>query len=159
MGTSKRETAVPTKPVPGPGSYSIKGALAGPSFGLRGKADADKKPNLLVPGPGQYSPNSKAIEEKLTHGYSFTGRTSSVEMPKEASKQVPGPGNYNHMDAVAVVKGRSPAPVFGNEQRPGMEIKPMVKNPGPGTYTSSVLNKTDSPHFKYAILSSSFQRQ
>jgi len=153
MGTSKRETVDIKKLAPGPGTYDLKLNLGGPAFGIRGRSDAEQKPVVNVPGPGQYSPNAELVAARLTHPYSFGNRSGSVEMPKEITKSMaPGPGNYAVLEAAVVTRRKSPSPVFGHEIRPGVEIKTMVKNPGPGSYKASNLVKPESPRVKYAFI-------
>ncbi len=96
-----------------------------------------------VPGPGNYNPNMKLVEEPTTRAFSFTGRSGSAEPPKRGKS--PGPGNYNAEASTMTKHG----PVFGNEKRPGVEIKPLVKNPGPGAYNSPLVPRTSSPKYKY----------
>ena len=112
-----------------------------------GKYEAEKK-GVEVPGPGNYSPNIRFVEEKLTHGFTFGSRAGSLEdLKKLASKTiVPGPGNYN-TEATTMAKR---SPVFGSEIRPGVALKSMIKNPGPGSYADLLdTAKASSPKYRY----------
>ena len=95
------------------------------------KSEIEDKSRLNVPGPGQYSPTRKIVERSITHGFSFAGRTDSVDARASVLKAtVPGPGNYSIESTLVSKKGS----VFGSEQRPGLERKAGVTIPGPGAY-------------------------
>lgn len=100
-----------------------------------------------MPGPGNYSPSTKMVEEPITHGYSFGARSGSMELPNEKMSKtvVPGPGNYNIDSSSPAKKGA----VFGTEQRPGVALQAQIKNPGPGAYSGgSNSPKNGSPTYK-----------
>ncbi len=92
-----------------------------------------------VPGPGNYSPSMRLVEETVVHGISFAG----VPVPAEKSL-APGPGNYDSVVSSMAKHG----PVFGHEQRHSIETQSTIKNPGPGAYNSPEQSKTSSPKFK-----------
>lgn len=125
MGTEKRPNLAPTRNVPGPGNYIHKTAMGeGPKIALSPRIQ-ERKPQLLVPGPGAYEPNSKAVHEKspatgLGFGVrGFQGGKNKIN--------VPGPGSYTPPEKV--VEG--PKYGFGKSQR---TIEKNAKVPGPGNY-------------------------
>jgi len=109
-----------------------------------GRHENEKKIGSDFPGPGKYSPSSKYVEVAVTNPISFGSKTESTEVKQGLASKVtvPGPGNYNVTPQTMTKK----AAVFGTEQRPGVELKAAVKNPGPGAYTSSQLPGKKSVH-------------
>ena len=118
---------------------------------MRLKGNTDLASTEKVPGPGNYKPKMDFVEGRLTYGYSFGERIGSVIVSQNT---VPGPGIYE-AEIYKNVKQRNPSPVFGHEQRPGVEIKHNVKNPGPGTYvpgTDSTMTKSPKAQYPLMIL-------
>lgn len=112
-----------------------------------GRHESEKKLVTDVPGPGKYSPSTKCIEVSVTSPISFGAFTSAGPKQGQSSKVLsPGPGNYNVNPKIMEKKGGI---VFGTEQRPGVEIKAQIKNPGPGAYNS--LKNPGKPQVAHCI--------
>ena len=88
-----------------------------------------KEKDDVVPGPGQYQPNSKPTVMPISYAYSFSGRRPKDKKPKE----VPGPGNY---DLQNLPKSKHGA-VFGSSHRNGSANHEPGKVPGPGSYSAA----------------------
>jgi len=112
---------------------------------LRGKSELEKKVTV-VPGPGNYSPDSRKVEAAIAHAFTFGSRSGSVDAAKSKSSSKilpPGPGNY---DLGSTFDKK--APVFGTEQRANIEGKQKVKNPGPGAYEPvNAVGKNKAPNY------------
>jgi hypothetical protein len=111
--------------VPGPGSYNLPSPFSSQSVMLRGKPS--DPPALNVPGPGSYSPTPA----KSAAGYSL-GRSARPD-PSAQFRSVPGPGAYD--------PSRPKSAGFSFPKNPrSKEIEDP--NPGPGSYDSQLLNKS-----------------
>lgn len=110
---------------PGPGSYLTKPIFA-TIGGKIGTSNRDSfAANSLAPGPGAYSPASRAIE-----GPKYT---MSSRRPLTAGAALPGPGAYNVVFNDITTRDKSPSYRIGSAER-----RPMTspdKIPGPGNYS------------------------
>lgn len=118
---------------------------------MTGRHIYEKNPGAGVPGPGNYSPSTKIIDPSITVPFSFASKIGASIIKHGLSSQVfnPGPGKYDVVPNILTKKGA----VFGTEQRPGVEIKAVVKIPGPGAYNSmKIPGKPSMPNIKYKNL-------
>jgi hypothetical protein len=59
----------------------------------------------------------------------------------------PGPGNYE----IGSTLRKKTTAIFGNELRPGLELNPKLKVPGPGAYASpSDVGLPNNPHYGFS---------
>lgn len=87
-----------------------------------------KKPVVLVPGPGAYSPKSETILDKTPAcGIGYGDRADLAETKK---KIAPGPGAYSP----PTVKKEGPKYGFGTSKREGIVGEKAKNVPGPGNY-------------------------
>ena len=162
MGKSKRLIDQGSPQTPGPGTYSLRQTLNGPSYSLKNTRRPEKPQN--VPGPGYYNPVD--LEKSRNPGFPI----SRAERLSSYFSESPGPGSYN----ISPIKD-GPEFKMSTQERlnstsskipgPGAYIIPELHNspafsmtsrhslfkqdplPGPGAYTPKYLFKT----IKYSL--------
>ena len=119
LGTSKRTTSMVTSLVPGPGNYSLRSTVSGPTWGF-GSSPRSTSYETSVPGPGAYS-----IKPHTDHiSFSMTPRRPFNQVPDKT----PGPGTYTYLAA-----GDLPKFTISKSKRQGMALESL--SPGPGAYS------------------------
>ncbi|RNF17258.1 uncharacterized protein Tco025E_04936 [Trypanosoma conorhini] len=143
FSTAPRELHVGVGDTPGPGQYDGTGAeengrrrFMGPSFPTEPRFAAEREADVLLPGPGQYSPHHPQWD--ASQAYSFS---SGKKEPFGGDTELPGPGTYN-----LALSPTGRAMRFGTAAR-GVEHAGQDGDlPGPGTYDVS-MNTHDGPAF------------
>eukprot|EP00347_Sterkiella_histriomuscorum_P006966 403350761 len=113
---------------PGPQAYEIPSKVVesnGFSMGLKYKQDLNS--TVIVPGPGQYSPERKERKFAFTMG----SRYKTLDQKMKAG--VPGPGEYDQERQKSI-----PSIKFGTSSRQSFDIKKHM--PGPGEYVGNFDN-------------------
>lgn len=92
---SKLDDSVTCSTAVGPGQYDIqRKPMSGPAYSIAGKQGLTQMDKMTTPGPGQYAPEIKVIQE-CAPAYTFAG--GNPQNGKEAEGN-PAPGDYNTED-------------------------------------------------------------
>lgn len=109
---------------PGPGEYNISSSKSGPKITMGTKPKASSLGDGLMPGPGNYNPNSTGVYKNATAFTMGAKYGSKVEDPE------PGPGTYS-----ANTELKQTGPKIGTSKRG--DVGGKSENPGPGQYSNN----------------------
>jgi hypothetical protein len=117
--------------VPGPGAYDPKDLVSTQvsKFGSGGRGKVELPTARVVPGPGEHSPDYKALKTSSPR-FGF-GSSKRADVTSEKQKQFPGPGNYD-LGGVIGKDGQSKTMHGVITYNP--ENKEQSYKPGPGNY-------------------------
>ncbi|KAF8284822.1 hypothetical protein TcBrA4_0043940 [Trypanosoma cruzi] len=143
FSTAPRESHVDASDTPGPGQYGDSAAdgsmwrrFTGASFPTESRFTTGKETDVILPGPGQYSPQHP--QWNASQVYSFPSGKKEFFVGND---ELPGPGTYNPTISPAGNGIR-----FGTAERGGEQSAQDGDVPGPGTYDVT-LNRQEGSVF------------
>ena len=137
---------------PGPGSYNNMqlevNKHSGPAYSIASKpAEPATLAPTRTPGPGSYTPLNESSKYHRASAYSIGGQNRQTgEVTKHASS-TPGPGAYDSDMALKVKKHNGPAFSIASKPRSAESKFGQERSPGPGSYTPTMLTKSNSAAF------------